>query len=70
MQVRDLLLLHKHQPMLVPPLPWRSLDSGGHVLTRSFLMRIVSNQVHRQALLKAQHSGTTGLSKVGGCVSF
>ncbi len=63
-QIGDLLLLHKYQPMLIPPLPWRSLDSGGHLLTRSFLCRIGNTPLLRNALIGAQNNAEGGLSQV------
>ena len=62
-QIKSLLILHKYQPMLIPPLPWRSLDSGGHILTRSFIMRVGNNRVHREALASAQNAAEGGLSQ-------
>ena len=63
-QIKSLLILHKYQPMLIPPLPWRSLDSGGYILTRGFLMRVGSNHLHRDALARAQNTAEGGLSQV------
>ena len=62
--MQNFMLLHKQPPMVIPPLPWRSLDSGGYILTRSFLVRIAGNGVHRQALVEAQNSAEGRLSQV------
>ena len=39
MQAKAALSEVKHMPMLVPPAPWRTPYSGGHVLTPACIMR-------------------------------
>lgn len=61
-QTQEMGLL-KVQPMLVPPLPWRSTDSGGLLFTRQHVMRMRS-QVQVQALQEAETAPPDGMRKV------
>lgn len=61
-QTQDVGLL-KVLPMVVPPLPWRSTDSGGLLFTRQHVMRMRS-QVQVQALQEAETAPPDGMRKV------
>ena len=66
-QVRD-LLTPRFEPMLIPPLPWRSPDSGGHLIMRHNLTRsnrFQEGHLQRKALQIAQERSPDGLSQVG-----
>lgn len=52
-----------YDPMLVPPLPWRSLYFGGHLLQREIIVRLKSKPVQLEALYDAD-SEHPGLQKV------
>lgn len=53
----------KVQPMVVPPLPWRSLESGGLLFTRFPVMRTrTATQV--KALQEAEAAAPDGLRRV------
>ncbi|BDA47730.1 probable DNA-directed RNA polymerase 2, chloroplastic/mitochondrial [Coccomyxa sp. Obi] len=65
-EVHD-LLAPRFQPMLIPPLPWRSLDSGGHLIIRQNITRAHHYQdghLQRKALHIAQERPPDGLSRV------
>ena len=61
-QTQDMGLL-KVQPMVVPPLPWRSTTSGGLLFTRQHVMRM-RTQVQAQALQEAEAALPDGMRKV------
>lgn len=66
-QVHD-LLTPRFLPMLIPPLPWRSPDSGGHLITRDNITRshkFQEGHLQRKALQIAQERSPHGLSRVG-----
>ena len=53
----------KVQPMVVPPLPWRSLESGGLLFTRVPVMR-TRTAAQVQALQEAEAAAPDGLRRV------
>lgn len=53
----------KVQPMVVPPLPWRSLESGGLLFTRFPVMR-TRTAAQVQALQEAESAAPDGLRRV------
>ena len=53
----------KVQPMVVPPLPWRSLESGGLLFTRFPVMR-TRTAAQVQALQEAEAAAPDGLRRV------
>ena len=53
----------KVQPMVVPPLPWRSLESGGLLFTRFPVMR-TRTAAQVQALQEAEAATPDGLRRV------
>ena len=53
----------KVQPMVVPPLPWRSLESGGLLFTRFLVMR-TRTAAQVQALQEAEAAAPDGLRRV------
>ena len=53
----------KVQPMVVPPLPWRSLESGGLLFTRFPVMR-TRTVAQVQALQDAEAAAPDGLRRV------
>ena len=53
----------KVQPMVVPPLPWRSLESGGLLFTRLPVMR-TRTAAQVQALQEAEAAAPDGLRRV------
>ncbi|CAL8471810.1 g11352 [Coccomyxa elongata] len=65
-EVHD-LLTPRFQPMLIPPLPWRSPDSGGHLIMRHNITRshkFQEDHWQQKALLIAQERSPDGLSRV------
>lgn len=65
-QVHD-LLTPRFQPMLIPPLPWRSPDSGGHLIVRHSITRshkFQEDHWQQKALLIAQERSPDGVSRV------
>ena len=55
--------LLKIQPMVVPPLPWRSIDSGGLLFTPQKVMR-TRTEAQLQALQEAEAALPNGMRKV------
>lgn len=53
----------KVQPMVVPPLPWRSMDSGGLLFTRFNVMR-TRTPTQVQALQEAEAAAPNGMRQV------
>jgi DNA-directed RNA polymerase N-terminal len=59
----------KFKPMLVPPAPWRSANTGAHLTMRSFVMRMGEQQANRRLLEAADREmaeGKLGASQVRG----
>lgn len=57
----------KFKPMLVPPAPWRSANTGAHLTMRSFVMRTREQQANRKLLEAADREmaeGKPGASQV------
>jgi DNA-directed RNA polymerase N-terminal len=57
----------KFKPMLVPPAPWRSANTGAHLTMRSFVMRMGEQQANRRLLEAADRDmavGKLGASQV------
>ena len=57
----------KFKPMLVPPAPWRSANTGAHLTMRSFVMRMGEQQANRRLLEAADREmaeGKPGASQV------
>ena len=57
----------KFKPMLVPPAPWRSANTGAHLTMRSFVMRMGEQQANRRLLEAADRDmaeGKPGASQV------
>jgi len=53
-----------HLPMLVPPLPWRTHDSGGYLASRHCVMRVKDGRTQRALLRAADAAPPAGLSQV------
>ena len=63
-QIGD-LLMPKYKPMLIPPVPWRAHDSGGHLVTRTSILRMYHrSEAHMHALDAAQERVPHGMAKV------
>ena len=55
----------RYMPMLVPPLPWRTCTSGGHLLKRATVMRSRWPRVASRLMRAADEQQPSGLSQVG-----
>lgn len=61
-QAQEMQLL-KVRPMVVPPLPWRSIDSGGLLFTRFRVMRMYC-EAQLRMLREADASSPQGMRQV------
>ena len=62
MQAQEMQLL-KVKPMVVPPLPWRSIDSGGLLFTRFRVMRMYC-EAQLRMLREADATSPQGMRQV------
>ena len=51
-------------PMLVPPVPWRSFNEGGYLVSRSSAVRCKDRGLQRRLLAAADDAPPVGLSRV------